>query len=480
MIIKDSKKLYLGVTKVLRACVNNIQVWPSFYVWLNMFDGQGNTAAGTFGYGYSLAVVKLSNGKVRVAVGIPAANSNRGAIKVYEYFNENYELPVAMTFNPTDLEFGTTVSGVPAFRYGKSLAFSSDGALLAIGAPCADNLTATQSGPGFVRVLYCPINSTVWQLYGNHFNPSTKAIDTKGYLYLTGLPYLFGWCVGLVKSGITYYLFASVPKRSANDGANDQTGAITRWAYTSTVSTWGANQAGGAPSATFLPFTSGSSMTPFGAHYGKDMKCVNDTMAVTTRQNVGGFISNGTIVYKNAVNPTASDIIKYFDSPSIDNGTNDVGFNNSLGISADTSSIAIGFPTWDSNRGKVKVYNCINSGNKAQVGLDILPPAGTAGKFGTSVALNNNGTLLAVGSPNIDGSNGSVEIYKLKNNVWTSGYAQKFEGLPLSSGGFCVDLNSSGDRLYYTSPGDNRFGTGPRGALSAFKPISGTQVYPEP
>ena len=103
MIIKDSKKLYLGVTKVLRACVNNIQVWPSFYVWLNMFDGQGNTAAGTFGYGYSLAVVKLSNGKVRVAVGIPAANSNRGAIKVYEYFNENYELPVSMTFNPTDL-----------------------------------------------------------------------------------------------------------------------------------------------------------------------------------------------------------------------------------------------------------------------------------------------------------------------------------------------------------------------------------------
>lgn len=90
-------------------------------------------------------------------------------------------------------------------------------------------------------------------------------------------------------------------------------------------------------------------------------------------------------------------------------------FSGSVSVSRDGKSIAIGDVL---TFGSVKVYNIADG---RQIGGEITGPAGN--EFGVKVALNTNGTILAVGAPTKEGVidfEGAVYTYKLTNGVWVT------------------------------------------------------------
>jgi hypothetical protein len=94
----------------------------------------------------------------------------------------------------------------------------------------------------------------------------------------------------------------------------------------------------------------------------------------------------------------------------------------SVSLSASGGMVAIGSPGSDTTVGYVQVLSVdgqLNVWN--QVGSDI-EGADAGDKFGFSVSLNADGTIVAVGAPGSGGSgdgSGYVQIYELVNNEWT-------------------------------------------------------------
>jgi hypothetical protein len=441
MKLYDSEQLYLGLIKVIRACVKDIQVWPSYYIWKDLGINAFTSADGST---YSLAIANVATtyfgNRIRVAIGIPNSNT----IRIFQ-FTEDCTSYTEMTFDNLLLKTHVDYYGVSGIKYGKSLSFSKDGKTLVIGCPCVVAINGNGGYiPGFVRVLTCT-DDVKWYLKGNHFNPSTGAIDNvKGFLYITSSQNLFGFSVASNDAGTTIY--ASAPQ------FNGDQGAITIWNLTSNY--WGTSINGGVPN-TYLYALESVGVPYYGAKLGKDIRVVGTTLAATSRANIDAWSKNFTMVWKGISNPATATRIDYLDG-STNNGTDSDGLNNSLAISGDENIIAIGFPAYSSSRGRVKVFRCVSSTNKSQIGGDILGPVGTAYKFGTSVALNNDGTILAIGSKFYDDVDagtdcGAVTIYKLKSGVWTQ-YSQTLVGPAGSQTGFATAFLPNADKVFYLAP----------------------------
>jgi hypothetical protein len=95
----------------------------------------------------------------------------------------------------------------------------------------------------------------------------------------------------------------------------------------------------------------------------------------------------------------------------------------SVDISADGNIVAIGAPANDGtgpNAGQVRVYQWTNNA-WAQRGLDINGEAG-GDFFGIAVAMNKEGSVVAVGAPTNDGNgvdSGSVRVFEWTGSSWT-------------------------------------------------------------
>ena len=96
-----------------------------------------------------------------------------------------------------------------------------------------------------------------------------------------------------------------------------------------------------------------------------------------------------------------------------------------------------------------KIYGTVTS--FAQKGTDINEPAG--GSFGTSIALSSDGTIIAVGAPGNDGSDGlTYNIGRVRVYQWTSGsWTELGQGIYGEAGadqsGISVALSSDGTIL---------------------------------
>ena len=96
---------------------------------------------------------------------------------------------------------------------------------------------------------------------------------------------------------------------------------------------------------------------------------------------------------------------------------------HSVSISSDGSVVAIGAPGNDGNgtdSGHVRIYQNI-SGVWTQIGSDIDGEASGDGS-GSSVSLNSDGSIVAIGAPGNDGNgsnSGNVRIYQNISGVWT-------------------------------------------------------------
>eukprot|EP00980_Cylindrotheca_fusiformis_P005890 scaffold1239_cov130-Cylindrotheca_fusiformis.AAC.3 len=141
------------------------------------------------------------------------------------------------------------------------------------------------------------------------------------------------------------------------------------------------------------------------------------------------------------------------------------GFGHAVSLSGDGRALAVGIPFLSAinetipNVGRVRVFACKNesAANWLQVGADIQPaevPGDDADwyqprpMFGHSVALSDDGTVLAVGAINGYKSEGNVDVFRLDNGEWVQ-MGNSIIGKSGLSGsfGWAVSLSGDGMRL---------------------------------
>ena len=89
---------------------------------------------------------------------------------------------------------------------------------------------------------------------------------------------------------------------------------------------------------------------------------------------------------------------------------------NSVSLSSNGTTLAVGATGHDSNKGTVRVYNW-NGSNWIRKGSDLDGESNDV--QGISVSLSSNGTTLAVGAYWHDSYKGTVRIYTYNGTAWT-------------------------------------------------------------
>lgn len=121
-----------------------------------------------------------------------------------------------------------------------------------------------------------------------------------------------------------------------------------------------------------------------------------------------------------------------------------------VSLSSDGNTVAIGAPFNDENgidSGHVRVYQNI-SGVWTQIGADIDGEA--EGDFASSVSLSSNGNILAIGAQDNDGNgtdSGHVRVYQNTSGVWTKIGADIDGEAAVDHSGWSVSLSSDGSIL---------------------------------
>jgi LPXTG-motif cell wall-anchored protein len=123
----------------------------------------------------------------------------------------------------------------------------------------------------------------------------------------------------------------------------------------------------------------------------------------------------------------------------------------SVAMSGDGSRIAIGARNNDgngSNAGHVRVYTLIN-GTWTQTGADIDGEA-AGDRSGYSVAMSKDGSRIAIGAPNNDGTGsdaGHVRVYTLISGTWTQIGADIDGEADDDYSGYSVAMSGDGSRI---------------------------------
>ena len=154
-------------------------------------------------------------------------------------------------------------------------------------------------------------------------------------------------------------------------------------------------------------------------------------------------------------------------------------FGTSVAINHDGSIIAVGMSSNNSsgnNRGHVRIFQNVG-GNWTQIGQDIN--GDNAGEnFGIgldSLDINASGNIVAIGAPNssINGSDsGLVRVYENNGGTWTQ-IGTDLMGSTDEEMGSSVDLSDNGNILLVGSPLADSNGTN-SGKLQVFENIAGT------
>ena len=123
---------------------------------------------------------------------------------------------------------------------------------------------------------------------------------------------------------------------------------------------------------------------------------------------------------------------------------------HSVALNGDGTIVAIGAPyngnTNGQNSGHVRVYE-FNSTSWNQLGSDI-DGAALNDESGFSVALSDNGTVIAIGAPKHDGNsyseNGHVRVYQYNSTHWNQLGSDIFGEYGFDHSGYSVSLNTDG------------------------------------
>ncbi len=156
------------------------------------------------------------------------------------------------------------------------------------------------------------------------------------------------------------------------------------------------------------------------------------------------------------------------------------GFGYSVSISGDGLTIAIGAPGNDENvyeSGHVKIYTFINE-SWEQVGSNINGD-GINGFSGSAISLNSEGTVVAIGAYNKESVNGinsgQVRIYGFVNGIWEQ-LGEDINGEEMSDrSGWSISLDDEGTIVAIGSPYNDGNGS-ESGQIRIFKYVNDSWV----
>ena len=291
--------------------------------------------------------------------------SNSGHVRVYQ------------NVSGTWTQVGSDIDGEAENDYsGYSVSLSSDGSILAIGAP---NNDGNGNEAGHVRV-YQNVSGT-WTQVGSDID-GEAANDYSG------------WSVSLSNDGSIVAIGAKT-----NDGNGNNSGHVR--VYQNVSGTW--TQVGSDIDGEVANDESGWSVS---------LDSSGTTVAIGARYNDGNGTSSGHVrVYQN-VSGTWTQV-----GSDIDGEASNDWSGYSVSLSSDGSIVAIGAPYNDGNgssAGHVRVYENV-SGTWTQVGSDIDGEA-ASDNSGYSVSLSNDGSTVAIGATYNDGNGneaGHVRVISL-------------------------------------------------------------------
>ena len=355
-------------------------------------------------------------GGAPTAGGAPTVSSSQPTVK-----------PSFQPSNPFDwLQIGADIDGEAAVNNsGKSVSLSSNGTVVAIGAIYNNGVNGTSSG--HVRVY--EYNGSSWDQMGTDID-GEAASDRSG------------WSVSLSDDGTILAIGAT-----SNDGNGSNSGHVRvyEWDFTS----W--NQRGSDLNGEAASDGSGSSVSLSGD---------GNFLAIGAPSNDGNGSNSGHVrVYEwdgTTWNQRGSDL----------NGEAASDYSGySVSLSDDGSIVAIGAYYNDGingiDSGHVRVYEWDGT-TWVQKGLDIDGEAAND-YSGASVSLSSDGTVLAIGAYNNDGSfsdAGHVRVYE-----WDGSSAWQQKGTDIDGEAACdlsghsVSLSSDGTVLAIGAPGNDDNGS---------------------
>lgn len=300
---------------------------------------------------------------------------------------------------------------------GFALSLSSDGNVVAIGAHQNDG---NGFNSGHVRIFRNTGGS--WVQIGNDID-GEAAVD------------LFGFSVSLSEDGG----FLAVGAPNNNGAAGSNTGHVR--VYQNISETW--TQIGDDIDGEAINDQSGFSI---------DISSNGEIVAIGAPGNDGTAIGAGHVRVFQNISGIWTQI-----GDDIDSNPGDITFGESVSLSSNGMIVALGSPNADGigvDSGVVRVFQNI-SGTWTQIGSDISGEvAQDESGHKDSISLSSDGSIIAIGARFNDdsaGAAGHVRIFQNISGTWTQ-IGADIDGTMNDQSGFSVDLSSSGTTVAISSP----------------------------
>ena len=435
-------------------------------------------------FGAAVAVTSdLLNGNLTAAIGAPSDNNGIGAVYVYQAPAQ----PARIVLFPRPVKI--TPPSTQAMNFGASVALSRDGNILAIGAPADSHqqsgvgtYPATPNGnaAGSGAVFIYTRTNGVW---------STTPIYVKASDVDAGDA--FGTAIALTSAGDV--LAVGAPGQDAPDGLGD--GSSNAAADSGAVYFAARRPTGWGLLSGTLKATTIASGDRFGSAVA--MNGSGKIVAVgAPNEDSGGLADAGAAYLFQPFNLRTSTELLLLANSTIRFDANNKGagdlFGTSVALDLNRFVLAVGAPSEDGtsadspndlgdNTGAVYVFSANNDSDVPTTEVDIayikaqVPQFGA--RFGASVALGNNGNVLAVGASDdsvnaigVDGDRngvataaGAVEVLvRAANTNWstqqpsgTRRYVKARVADPVDRFGSAVSLSADGNTLLVGAPGED-------------------------
>ena len=317
-------------------------------------------------------------------------------------------------FSQTQL--GSDINGEAASdQSGYSVSMSSDGTIVAVGAPYNDG---NGSNSGHVRVY--EYSGSSWSQLGADIN-GEAASDISGY------------SVSMSSDGTIVAIGSNF-----NDGNGSNSGHVRVYQYSS--GSW--TQLGGDINGEAASDFSGNSVS---------LSSDGTIVAIGATGNDGNGSNSGHVRVYEYSGSSWSQL-----GADINGGSSGDYSGRSVSLSSDGTIVAIGAPDNDGNgiySGHVRVYEYSGS-SWSQLGADIN--GDSSGDYsGYSVSLSSDGTIVAIGAPDNDGNgiySGHVRVYSWNGTLWSQ-LASDIDGEAANDfSGRSVSLSSDGTIVAVGAP----------------------------
>ena len=330
------------------------------------------------------------------------------------------------------VQIGSDIIGSNSFkRIGKSVALSANGEILAIGAHDFDN-----QRNGIVRTYQKSGNN--WVQIGNDFLGEAQGDNLGCSISLSsdGTVIAIGAFGGINNGYVRIYRYSS----STNNWVQIDVDIVGQnnseyFGNVVSLSSNGDTVAIGASHANFNTVFKVGRVCIYKLNNSTWQKVGADIFGSAAIDYSGRSVSlssDGTIVAigaanndQNGIDSGQARIFQYSNNNWNQIGNDIYGqsqgdqLGHCVSLSADGSIVAVSAPYDDNenglNTGQIRVFKNI-SNTWTQIGSDIIGES-IDDKFGTSISLSADGTILAIGSPDI-GIGGSATIFKNNANVW--------------------------------------------------------------